>query len=169
MTLENPNIVEVLEVLEIHDTVEGPQSGVYRLVLRVRTNGIEEIWEHLSRPNDPHGINPLIRQWLAANPDAVVHEYVPPAPPSDDERRAAMPTLTARQFRLGMLFAQITPATIDATIAAIEDPVERATAQIEWEYATQFERLHPLVTSLSAALGLTPEYVDNLWSAAAVL
>jgi sporulation-control protein spo0M len=63
----------------------------------------------------------------------------------------------------------MTPAQVDAVIAQIEDEASRIRAQIEWEYASQFQRAHPLVTTLSAALGLTPEQVDEMWASAAQL
>ncbi len=77
--------------------------------------------------------------------------------------------LTARQFRLGLLDAGMTPVHVDDVIAQIEDEASRIRAQIEWEYASQFQRSHPLVATLSAALGLTPEQVDSMWAAAAQL
>lgn len=94
-----------------------------------------------------------------------------PEPPvlSDAEKRAAMPLLTARQFRLGLIEGGVDLAEVEAAIAAISDPSERQKAQVEWEYATQFERLHPLVVQVSSALDLTPEQVDAMWSAATSL
>lgn len=83
-----------------------------------------------------------------------------PAPPPP------LPAITARQFRLGLLDAGITPVAIDNAINNMTDELARARAQIEWEYATSFVRTHPLVATLSAALGLTPEQVDTMWAAA---
>lgn len=74
-----------------------------------------------------------------------------------------MRPLTRRQFRLGMASIGLTKTAIDQYIVAITDENERETAQIEWEEAGQFERLHPLVVSISAAMDLTPETIDLLW------
>ncbi len=42
-------------------------------------------------------------------------------------------------------------------------------AQIEWEYATTFNRLHPLIGTVGTALGLSDTQIDSLWVAAAAL
>ncbi|MBA4204601.1 MAG: hypothetical protein C0457_06400 [Polymorphum sp.] len=97
-----------------------------------------------------------------------VPEPEPEAEP-EPETPALFPSLTARQFRLGLLDAGMTPAQVDDVIGQISDETERVRAQIEWEYASQFQRSHPLVATLSAALGLTPEQVDSMWAAAAQL
>ncbi|MFN4126902.1 hypothetical protein [Pannonibacter indicus] len=99
-------------------------------------------------------------EWLVEDDPEVV-AFLAPTP--------SLPPLTARQFRLGLLDAGMAPAQVDAVIAQIEDEASRVRAQIEWEYASQFQRAHPLVTTLSAALGLTPEQVDVMWADAAQL
>lgn len=77
--------------------------------------------------------------------------------------------ITARQLRLWLLSAGIPAAAIDAQIAAIPDATQRAAAQIEWEYATQYDRTHPLVAQLGAALGLTDAQIDEAFRNAASL
>jgi len=71
--------------------------------------------------------------------------------------------LTARQLRLGLVTNGFALKQIEAAIAAIEDPQQRAVASIEWEYASQFERDHPLIAQVGAALGLTVEQIDTMW------
>ena len=93
--------------------------------------------------------------------DAWVHN--PPAPPTAEELRAAMPTVTARQLRHGLLNVNLEEADVEALIAAIPDEEERKRASIDWRTANEYERLHPLVIQISATLGLTPELVDSLW------
>lgn len=77
--------------------------------------------------------------------------------------------LTARQLRLGLITNGISTSTVDAAIAAIEDATEREIAQTEWEYASTFERTHPLITKVGLALGLTEEQIDAMWLSAATL
>jgi len=77
------------------------------------------------------------------------------------------PTLTARQLRLGLISAGITLVSVEAAIAAIPDDNERAVASVEWQYASQYRRDHPLIAQIGMALGLQPEVIDNLWAAAA--
>lgn len=99
-----------------------------------------------------------VRNWLDAG--NAVPAWVPPTP---EELREQLPSLTARQFRLGLLQSGRSLSQVEAAIAAIADPTEREKAQVEWEYAAEFNRTHPLVVSLSATLGFTPEEVDTLW------
>ena len=77
-----------------------------------------------------------------------------------EELRSSMPTITARQLRLALL------PRLDDVESLIEASGDRA-LQIEWEYATTFERLHPAIVSIGDALGMTPEEIDALWLDAA--
>lgn len=95
--------------------------------------------------------------------------YGPIAPyqaPTNEEIRASMRPLTARQFRLGLLNAGISPSTVTATIAAMPAGPDRDKAQIEWEFATTFNRMHPLIATVGAALGLTDQQIDAMWRGA---
>lgn len=76
------------------------------------------------------------------------------------------PPLTARQLRLGLIQAGVSIASVDAAISAIPDEMDRETARVEWEYASQFERDHALIEQVGGALGLTPEQIDAAWLAA---
>jgi hypothetical protein len=80
-----------------------------------------------------------------------------------------MPALTARQIRLGLLLNSITSAHVDAAIAAMPEGVDKEIAKIEWEYATTFNRAHPLVAAIGAGLGLSLEQIDQMWAASAAL
>ncbi|WP_244519859.1 MULTISPECIES: hypothetical protein [unclassified Ensifer] len=90
----------------------------------------------------------------------------PPPEPTPEELRARMQGLTARQFRLGLLAAGIPPAQVSATIEAMAAGPEKEKAQIEWEYATTFNRMHPLIATVGAALNLTDMQIDAMWRAA---
>lgn len=90
------------------------------------------------------------------------HDDMPAAPKQEN----ALLPLTARQLRLGLLSASILPAQVGAAIAAIPDDQQRAAAEIEWEYASQFERDHPLIEQVGTAFGLTPEQIDTMWEEA---
>lgn len=90
--------------------------------------------------------------------------FAPPAAPPEltpEEKRAAMPNLSARQLRLGLLrLGKL--AGVPAAIAALSEP-EKSQAEIEWDYASEFRRLHPLIVQLIPILGLTDEQVDPVW------
>ncbi|PWL17384.1 hypothetical protein DKP76_11440 [Falsochrobactrum shanghaiense] len=77
--------------------------------------------------------------------------------------------LTARQLRLGLVSNGILLSQVEATIDAIESQQERDVARIEWEYASTFDRNHPLIEQVGGSLGLTVEQIDAMWLAASTL
>lgn len=78
-----------------------------------------------------------------------------------------MPILTARQFRIGLVRGGFTLAQITSAIEAMPEAASKEEAKIEWEYATTFDRMHPLIASVGAALGLSDEQIASMWAAAA--
>lgn len=89
------------------------------------------------------------------------YTFIAPLPSlAPEELRAALPVLTARQLRLALL------DYLDAVESIIAASGDKA-LQIEWEYATTFERLHPAIVSIGDALGLTAEQIDAMWIYAA--
>ncbi|MCB5201872.1 hypothetical protein LH464_05190 [Neorhizobium sp. T786] len=74
--------------------------------------------------------------------------------------------LTPRQLRLGLVTNGFSLDQVDGVINAIEDPQHRAIAMIEWRDASQFERDHPLIAQVGAALGLTGDQIDGMWEQA---
>lgn len=80
-----------------------------------------------------------------------------------------LPPLTARRLRLGLVAHGIVTESVTAAIAGIADEAERRVAMIEWEYATEFDRDHPLIAEVGGALGLTSEQIDAMWVASASL
>lgn len=79
-----------------------------------------------------------------------------------DELRADVPqSVTMRQARLIALDAGLLEAIEDA-ISGMDEA-----SKIEWEYALEVRRDHPLIASLSSTLGLTETQVDDLFRAAA--
>ncbi len=90
-------------------------------------------------------------------------EFVAPAvvAPTLDEIRAAMPPLSAKQIRLGLLSLGKLDG-VDTAIEAMPEP-DKSEAKIQWEYATEFRRLHPLILRIMPILGLTDEQVDAAW------
>lgn len=84
----------------------------------------------------------------------------------EDAEPEPLPPLTARQLRLGLVGGGFALAQVEMAIAAIPDEQQRAVAEIEWEYASQFERMHPLIEQVGGTFGLTPEQIDAMWAAA---
>lgn len=86
----------------------------------------------------------------------------PPAPP--DPVPAAV---TRRQGQLTLLQLDKLDGAL-ATIAAIEDPVQRRAAQIEYD-ADTWERSNAFLSALWEQLGGTPETLDDAFRRAAAL
>lgn len=70
-------------------------------------------------------------------------------------------SVTMKQARLALLAAGLLD-DIDATIKA-----SNRESKIEWEYASEVRRDHPLIASMQQARGLTDAEVDALFTAAA--
>lgn len=154
------------EVIAVHKITDTDRQGVYELDVTFSINGVLDRHEnYVSAPDDPHGANPAVRAWMSKNPDVPVHAYVPPPPPTKAEARAQMPRLTARQLRLGLVNAGISPMQVTNTLAAMPASPEAEKAQIEWEYATEFNRLHPLIATVGTQLNLTADQIDTMWLA----
>jgi len=82
---------------------------------------------------------------------------------------AHIPPCTPRQIRLWLLSLGVNDAMILAQINTIPDASIRAATLIEYQYASSFERNHPFVDSIGAALGLTPEQIDAGFTIASTL
>ncbi len=75
--------------------------------------------------------------------------------------------VTMRQARLALLGVGLLD-DVAAAIATLPSPQKEA-ATIEWEYSQTVERNRPFVLTLSAALGLTPAEIDQLFITASQL
>ena len=81
------------------------------------------------------------------------------------EPAPATPTVCSPAQGLVALFAikQITESDVNATIAAIPDPVARYTSQIAFARATEWRRDSASIQQLAALLGLTESDLDALF------
>lgn len=71
-------------------------------------------------------------------------------------------SITARQARLAMLQAGL--------LDQVEEMLSQNKAwSIEWEYASEIERTHPLISVMQQALGLTENQVDELFVTGSLL
>lgn len=69
--------------------------------------------------------------------------------------------ISARQVRLWLIDNNINLNNVVNIIDTIQDPILRQKTLVEWEYAPYIERNHPLIETLGASLGLTPEQIDQ--------
>ena len=97
-------------------------------------------------------------QWLSAGNTPDAEPVVPPGVPQ---------IVTMRQARLALLGAGLLPM-VDAAIAALPSP-QREAALIEWDYSSEVHRNRAFVLTLAAALNLSTEQLDSLFTQAATL
>lgn len=88
---------------------------------------------------------------ISTIPDPVIEPAIPAS-------------VSMRQARLALLGAGLLVQVGDA-IGALDEP-HRTAARIEWEYATELRRDHPLIAMLGAALELEETAIDALFVAA---
>ncbi len=73
-----------------------------------------------------------------------------------------LPALTNRQFKLVLLENDLID-DVEKAISEIEDPKLKRRIEIEYEYATSFERYSDSIHIMSDLLELDKEKVDELW------
>jgi hypothetical protein len=81
-------------------------------------------------------------------------------------RKDQFPDAEAVDVRDWLLDQGITAADVESQIVAMfpDDETARAKALNRWEYAVNIPRDHPLVVSIGAALGFTPDELDTEWT-----
>ena len=115
---------------------------------------------HVYRESDINGMSPMFGEWLEANPDFPIGDYVPP---TIEEYRANAIAISRVDFRSRMLAIGIGSEQINAYLASITDPTHKELMAIFWEDAQAFERLDTFVVELGAHAGKTPEEIDPVW------
>lgn len=75
--------------------------------------------------------------------------------------------VTMRQARRALHAAGLL-SSVDAAIDSLSEPNKTA-ARIDWEYSGEVQRNNPTFVALTAALGLTEQQVDDLFTAASQL
>lgn len=75
--------------------------------------------------------------------------------------------ITKRQARQ-QLIAMSMISSVQPVIDAIADPTERALVQSFWDDSTIYERNHPQMIALSAAIGMTESQLDDAFIAASL-
>lgn len=85
-----------------------------------------------------------------------------------DEIRARLPTTaTPLQIRLALIKLGMLD-TVQNFIAALEEPA-KSIVLTEWEYALEIDKNSNSIQSLTAAMGLTTEQLDNIFVEAAAI
>lgn len=70
--------------------------------------------------------------------------------------------LSRVNFKLGMLYLNITPDQIDAAIEQMAEP-DRTFAKVYWNDSVRFHRSNPLIAQLAGQFGSTSDQIDAAW------
>ncbi len=121
------------------------------------------------RSDDPYGLSPDVKAWLAAHDgEYTIADYVAPVH-SVEETRAMMPSLTSRQFWMAAANIDIDKDVIVTAIKAeVPDGVDRKMMIAELESGS-FERLNPTIIDVMDLMDIPAYQVDDLWIWAAGL
>ena len=95
--------------------------------------------------------------------DYVISDYLDGDKPEKITTPVVPEVVTMAQARKAMILSSVSIADVDAAIAGIADPTEKALAKTDWEYSTTVRRDSDLVISLAPALNLTTEQVDAIF------
>ena len=79
-----------------------------------------------------------------------------------------LPPLTRRQFKLALLHADLA-TQVEQAIAAITDAKTKAVLEIEYNEATEFQRLSNSMKYMRNLLSLTDDEINEIWQQALTL
>lgn len=96
-----------------------------------------------------------VSAWLVTEDH--IDQPQPPAP--------VLPAITQRQLRL-TLAAHGLLSHVEPAITSLPEP-QKTDAAIEWQFASVFQRDHPLILQIGAALELDELTIDAMWIEAA--
>lgn len=83
---------------------------------------------------------------------------------------ARIQAVTSRQLRRALLMEWgIFEEDVSVLISFIADPLQRDLSDIDWRCSTSYERDHPLLAQIGAALGKSPAQIDAAWARAILL
>lgn len=103
------------------------------------------------------------------NKQWVKEYYLRALSPQEIEQRNAPSSpnvCTPRQMRIALIKSGISIASIESQIEAIADPVQKEIAKVEWQYALEIRKDHPLVGMLASNLNLTTQQVNDIFTLA---
>ncbi len=105
-----------------------------------------------------HKCEPLL-VWFE---DRVERDWTVTELTSQELKAKVPPNITVRQLREWLILNNLFD-TVEITLQSISNPIEQAIALNWWNYATEYQRHHPLVETLGAALGMSSEQIDTAW------
>lgn len=141
---------------------EPSPSTAMAMLIEVDDEDGRSVVSYTYRPTDVFGLAPDVTAWLFSHPNSEIAPYeAPPVPEPIDPLTRELPR---REFRRALLHKGMGTAVIEGVIGAISDPIEREEMSIWWQDTQMFQRLHPVLVSMVAAAGLSPEQGDAIWA-----
>lgn len=81
----------------------------------------------------------------------------------EDRKPKPPDTCTPRQFRLSLIYSNISLQTIENMLNDIPNEQERLAALIEWEYSIEIKRSHPLISTFAHQLNISEKQLDDIF------
>lgn len=110
---------------------------------------------------------PIASNWIQSDIAKIGDIYDPATggftTPSFEELPEPVPQKLSRAQARGALILAGLIDHVQPALDAISDPLQRALAQNDWDNRQDFERDHPQLLAIAAALGLTDEQLDQLF------
>jgi len=113
--------------------------------------------------NNLHFIDPAFAHMLPAGSVPITEEEAEDIRIANTPPPAPVTVISPRQIRQALTAAGLR-AQVEAAVAAGNQDLKDW-----WEFATQFERMHPMVVAMGTGLGQTSQDMDDLWELAASL
>lgn len=140
--------------------LQGIVNGSRAAMLQAERERAREAGDPLPSGDDEIILNAKVKDADTRNAEALAKLL---AEQAEREEAARSGPLTARQLRLGLVSNGFSLAEVSTAIDALPEGAERDKARIEWDYASFFERAHPLIAVVAVALGISAEQIDLMW------
>lgn len=79
--------------------------------------------------------------------------------------KSSLPTISAKQLRLGLLRAGKRPETVDDSLHNMPGGIQRDEFLIEWQYGGEFRRDDVFIAFLAHRLGIPQSTLDAIFKA----
>lgn len=144
------------------------QRGIMACIADAFEGALEPFESYAATPQPEH--DPATHKLVQIEPaelEGVLTQQWDVVPLTQAEIDAACKALvpavvTRRQARQALLLAGLL-GNVQPAIDALQDPMQRDMAQIEWDDSQEFTRDRPLLIQLATALGLDGVALDNLF------
>ena len=126
--------------------------------LTIKWTGVDEELPFTASPADPEAHGRAIFAAAVAGNFGPIAAYVPPPPPEP-----VVPQQVSRaQGKAVLIQMGLWQAVLDF-VAAIQDPTQRALAEVALHDTQYWQRSSPFLNTAAAALGITQEQMDDLF------